>query len=649
MGAALHTDHVNYLVWRYLQEQGYGRAAIQLSRDWNNHDPQSLPFADNVGKHTLVQMLQDALAYDKLLADAHKTQDRHTPVENGESASQRDHPKSRWNFVNVTERRLSDKSPESRRLSSIDASDLKRKRPRRETVDGQRAPVIRRKPSKTAEQTGDTSGDAMDMDGDAAQTDQDMQETVEELPVKEEPPPPPLPHTLEIGNSVGMQSEPIIDKTLAKTVAKTSIPGSEIFRVDWHSPDSLVVSGGSVCHTLHLNPKSSLPTVDGDVEQDEHPLPYNLDAEPAISKLDKSTRYSVGQWERSPSGDQVAAAIEQLHESGDMDGTLSILHQGRQIPLAQTPNVVLALKWDTSSTKLLTIWDSVDGEQSFINIWDAKKAQPCGQVVSSKQVRDAEWLGESSFACCGENVFDVYSVEADTVDHIKSVETDRAWDELKFDSISGMAVCNSVSDGELGLFDSKEHVLHTKNAHEDSITSFHWQPVASRIDQTGDRATRLLASSCTDGSVKLWNAREALECIHTFAAGPMMPAWSLEFAPDGSRVAAAIGDQVRVWEAKADGNLIAKWEDDTLVRSSLEKQNSPGVPRLDDTDPMMRDDEMREDAAEAISPFYSLAWDRAGRRLAISRGAQISVIEMPWTTVEADAPGQAESQAHEMT
>jgi hypothetical protein len=56
-------------VWRYLQEAGFGNAALQLSRCWLR-DPETVPFAKNVDPHTLIRILQDGMCFDQLQAEA---------------------------------------------------------------------------------------------------------------------------------------------------------------------------------------------------------------------------------------------------------------------------------------------------------------------------------------------------------------------------------------------------------------------------------------------------------------------------------------------------------------------------------------------------------------------------------------------------
>jgi hypothetical protein len=75
-------------VWRYLQEAGFGNAALQLSRCWLR-DPESLPFARNVGPHTLIKLLQDGLLLDQLQAEA-----TNVPLPPSSAASRVDSPRA---------------------------------------------------------------------------------------------------------------------------------------------------------------------------------------------------------------------------------------------------------------------------------------------------------------------------------------------------------------------------------------------------------------------------------------------------------------------------------------------------------------------------------------------------------------------------
>ncbi|KAI9748442.1 MAG: hypothetical protein M4579_007221 [Chaenotheca gracillima] len=62
---SLTSNHVNYLVWRYLQESGYGESAVRLQRDWRE-DPQDLPFAHFISTNALVSLVQKGLYYHEI-------------------------------------------------------------------------------------------------------------------------------------------------------------------------------------------------------------------------------------------------------------------------------------------------------------------------------------------------------------------------------------------------------------------------------------------------------------------------------------------------------------------------------------------------------------------------------------------------------
>lgn len=69
---ALHSDHINYLILRYLQEHGHESAATAFYSDWHRpsefYDPETLPFAPTVKRHALVSVVRDGLLYDELSA-----------------------------------------------------------------------------------------------------------------------------------------------------------------------------------------------------------------------------------------------------------------------------------------------------------------------------------------------------------------------------------------------------------------------------------------------------------------------------------------------------------------------------------------------------------------------------------------------------
>ena len=75
---ALCSDHVNYLILRYLQEAGHENAAVAFYRDWHRlpefKDPENYPFAPVVRRGELVNVIQDGLQHDELIARVKKNE-----------------------------------------------------------------------------------------------------------------------------------------------------------------------------------------------------------------------------------------------------------------------------------------------------------------------------------------------------------------------------------------------------------------------------------------------------------------------------------------------------------------------------------------------------------------------------------------------
>ena len=74
---ALHSDHVNYLIFRYLQEAGHENAATAFSRDWHRpheyRDPENYPWAPVVRRSELVSVIQSGLHHDELQSRVRKS------------------------------------------------------------------------------------------------------------------------------------------------------------------------------------------------------------------------------------------------------------------------------------------------------------------------------------------------------------------------------------------------------------------------------------------------------------------------------------------------------------------------------------------------------------------------------------------------
>jgi hypothetical protein len=164
---ALCSDHVNYLILRYLQEAGHENAATAFWRDWHRlpefKDPEQYPFARTVKRGELINVIQDGLHHDELVARVKKNE-------------------RRFLFTQVTTRegavgRGQAVENGARSVESRPGSEGKRK----ERVGGRRmqedfpTPAPKRvRRSEGSEGGVHLNGDAMDVDADSGSPDADV-------------------------------------------------------------------------------------------------------------------------------------------------------------------------------------------------------------------------------------------------------------------------------------------------------------------------------------------------------------------------------------------------------------------------------------------------------------------------------------------
>lgn len=108
---ALGSDHVNYLVLRYLQEAGHESAARALYQDWHRpseyRDPETLPFAAVVKQNELVNIIQDGLFHDQLQASVTNQNRRFQLIEKNQSRPTSSHHNASEARAQAAARRMS--------------------------------------------------------------------------------------------------------------------------------------------------------------------------------------------------------------------------------------------------------------------------------------------------------------------------------------------------------------------------------------------------------------------------------------------------------------------------------------------------------------------------------------------------------------
>ncbi|KAJ5391294.1 hypothetical protein N7509_006784 [Penicillium cosmopolitanum] len=200
----LTSHHVNYLIWRYLQESGHGDAAVSLQRAWFP-DPQSLPFARHIKTHALVSLVQKGLQYHELESSLDKPFEANALKRQDDAGT--DHPAE----------------PARDRATNGHSLDA---RPRKETNGDESMEVD------------DESKGSVDGDGDVS------------MGAEEQAPEP----TLSTGSSAGVQISPAKAADLAPDTAL--LHGDDhVMTTRWRPRDStlLVAAGETSCSLWKLS------------------------------------------------------------------------------------------------------------------------------------------------------------------------------------------------------------------------------------------------------------------------------------------------------------------------------------------------------------------------------------------------------------
>ncbi|CAG8232599.1 unnamed protein product [Penicillium salamii] len=572
----LTSHHVNYLIWRYLQESGHGDAAVSLQRAWYP-DPQTLPFAPYIKTHALVSLVQKGLQYHKLETSLDKEGNRIT-------LSPSDYffgPERLENGLVGIRDAVGTDQPES-------PSHVARDRP----VNGHAEPgrQIRKDEEDSDEsmedkaQTESQPGSPSHMDGDG------------DVSMAEEVPEPPV--TLENGDSSGIQIAP------AKTVDLT--PDTALLDVEnyvtqalWRPRDSttVVAAGQDFCSIWKL-PLSSEPV------------------ERKIVEFKKgNTTVSNVAWDAI--GEKLAVAT-----STNEKGSITMYNtKGDAVDLLpEIPRIITGLHWSDVSAQLVVVGSS--DNISELALWDDDRrpdALPPPQVIED-HLYTVSWCGRGQIFASGEGA--VYQCE---VDHsIRLLNTFSSRDKTTWDFLrciqTGLNPVAIAASGPASSIWIPTHQISIPNAHPEQITGLEIRPQSNpqRI---------IFASFSQGGKVKVWQVdleSKDYHCIHQFSLGPSPSNNALTgcFSPDGYALAAASKDRLSIWNVERGGEPISTW---TAPQSEVKKEDPD------------RPINGHNGLSIPESPSYwPLVWDADGKRLAY--GLNKKVRSLKWIPRPVDGP-----------
>ncbi|KAL4868575.1 hypothetical protein BDV12DRAFT_96058 [Aspergillus spectabilis] len=623
----LTSHHVNYLIWRYLQESGHGEAAVTLQRAWN-HDPQKLPFAPYIRTHALVSLVQKGLQYHELEQSLDKDGN---PV----SSSPSNYFFGPEPLVSATQKGPSEVNVGANQPAISPTGKVARDGV---AINGHStaeaaAPQNINKPHKNdhAEANGDET--LMDVDptnGSTSESKPDITEspsvgetaTVDgdgdvsmgirpALPDQESTEAPTF--TLTNGHSVGVQITPAKAADLSPNTAILDVAGDEhVTRTLWRPQDPTVVvaAGDTFCSLYKLSSTSS-------------PVEERL-----VENKGDNVWVSAVAWD--PQGQKLAVATY-----NDMRGSITMYDvAGNAVDLLpEVPRMISGLKWAENGSQLIVV--ASDSKMSELVLWDDSlrpEEFPPPQIVDDS-ILDACWLGHTQAFACGS--MSVYQCDVDSSIHLSKTFTagdpEQPWTFIRCAN-AGSSPVAVVASSSSASFWIPTHDVRLDNAHDGHITAIQLKPNPSeQPDQP-----LILASSSTDDTVKLWHIdldSGKFECTHRLSLGSSLPVLASCFSPDGYAIAAASRRSLSIWNAQRGGTAMATWkapgaEDTTSkVNEIQEKENH--------NEDVLKTEIRENHVLNGHNGFIeddvqdrSLTWDTDGKKLAFGFGTQLAIINL---------------------
>lgn len=584
--AALTSDHVNYLIFRYLQEAGHENTATAFYRDWHRshefRDPEDYPFAPVVRRNELVRVIQSGLRHDELEARVRKDERRYrfTGLPPGDGQQQQQQQQTLENGVGPAS-----SGPASRPGSS--AKDKYRPSVRRAQHDFPTPAPKRQRRSEGSEGV-HLNGDAMDVDArspSAAEPDDDVEAA--SPAVGSEPEMTDIPERYD-SMDIGVQTDTKSGPKTSTMYWKIDKPGAMIY----HSAFAPTSTSGS---------NSTLMTV-GESLCRFYQLPANPTDTTQILNVDESTLspnsvVTASAWH--PNGYIAAFAADTLREFPD-DSQIPrqhiFCHDSRNgasfhytiPPLLEPQGIVLALRFNPRGDKLLVLRTNL--KRGSILVYDTQEmkpenAHPIAWSCYEHQILDAAWLSELSYVLAGENGFSRYEtvavpgvlVMSDDATAQRSYRIDRSdswlheratddtctYDKVRASSNQTVVALASSDDRRLVIGKRPSSVpydvaLTATIGLQDHLTAMAFQPSLSDSSASN---TAILAVTFESGSCGLYLCTSAGEDEVNGTSGEINkllvlylksgPALALAWSPNGAFLAVAGPDLVQVWDTSA--------------------------------------------------------------------------------------------------
>ncbi|KAJ5659801.1 hypothetical protein N7507_006252 [Penicillium longicatenatum] len=505
----LTSHHVNYLIWRYLQESGHGEAAVSLQRAWYP-EPQNLPFARHIQTHALVSLVQKGLQYHELESSIDKPFELAALKSREEAGT--DHP-----------------APE----------------PARDRVTNghpPEAPGMKRK--------GETNGDSMDVDAETesksgspnpgVDVDGDVSMGADEVP--QEP-------TISTGASASVQISPAKSADLTSDTACLDLD-DHVINTAWRpgDPTMLVTRGESFCSLWKLS-SSSAPVQNKFVD------------------LKTSESYvSAVAWDGI--GDKLAVASMR-----DMKGAITMYNaEGNVVDmLPDLPRIINGLYWAENTPQLVIV--ASNEKDCELALWDGtQRPDEYQTMVIRNRIYDLVWTGRNEIFACGDGTVYQCSVDRN-IHLIKEYTSDREtpWTFIRSTETSHgpvvvVAGYESAADSETAVIWIPTHDIIIENAQKEPITAIDIRPQSPaqrRNSSITGKSPIAIVTYSADGTTNVWDVdleqKEFQRVNNRFHLASDIPIFAGGFSPDGYALAGVSKDRLFIWNAERGGDYMAVW------------------------------------------------------------------------------------------
>jgi WD40 repeat protein len=625
LAMALSSDHVNYLILRYLQEAGHENAATAFYRDWHRQpefrDPENYPFARVVRRGELVRVIQDGLHLDEVTARVRKNERRFqfTAEQSREALERRER-----------------EGLENGAMGSRPGSSAKRKaRPMAmRPPDEFPTPAPKRQRRSEGSEGVHLNGDAMDVDAVSASADAEDDNEAPSPAVASETDVVEVPERYD-SMDVGVQTD---IKTGPKTTTmswKLDRPEMTIYdtifnpNADPHNSHTLLAVGESLCrfYTLPDSMDDSLQMC----SLDEPKLPPNTVVSASAWHPDGHIAFCAIDTRRHLSDGQHTSETKLLTHYCDTGTSLELLCP----PLLEPAEVIIRLRCSPTGRYLLAI--RTNTKRGLALVYDIAEGnhEPIAWVVAEQMIMDGVWFAEDFFVVCGEmGLVESYKLDPESLatEHnftqanpisliglkttsgsVVEHDTQPKWEKVSYDGTAKVFALAAMDPRRLALQPWRgedEHNQWMSWSNEGIELPAELTALAFRPSSTADAKSPLLATTFEDGNCRLYTIRnDAESCVLTLRVS-LGPALALAWSHDGQYLAVGGTDSVQIWDV--DPIVEVDQESGSWTESS-NASLSPLITWRSDANTVPPKNGEHDDHERVDQP--SLSWSADGERL----------------------------------